>query len=143
MRIMFVDDERRRMQLYVEELVDRGHDVLFQDNVDSALATIRDPAERFDLVVLDISMPPGTEYKFEDTVGGTRTGLALYDTIRSVRPELKILALTNVSDPRVAEHFRRADDHLCRLVRKPEFLPIQFADLVGEFVSGTNNMDAA
>lgn len=144
MRIMFIDDDRRRMRKYVEALEGDGHEVLFQDNVDSALATLRSPAEHFDLVVLDISMPAGTAYEFEDTVGGTRTGLPLYDTIRSWRPNLKIVALTNVPpDPSIAKHFSREKDPLCRLVRKPENLPTQFAKLVGEFLAGTNNKDAS
>lgn len=134
MKILFIDDDRRRMRNYVDELVDNGFHVVFEDNVDHALTTFRAQSD-FDLVVLDISMNPGKEYKFEDTVGGTRTGLALYDTIRAERPDLRIVALTNVPNPRVAEHFARDSDRLWRLVRKPDVLPRQFASLVGEFVA--------
>lgn len=142
MRIMFIDDDRRRMQVHVRELVDRGHEVTFEDNVDSALEMLRDPTKGVDLVVLDISMPPGKAFAFEDTVGGSRTGLTLYDTIRSLQPALKIVALTNVPDRRVAEHFANQDARLCRFVRKPEALPFQFADYVEEFLSGKNDADA-
>lgn len=135
MKILFIDDERRRMAYVVEELQYAGYEVLFQDDVDSALAFLRDLSERFDLVVLDISMPPGTEFKFEDTDGGSRTGMALYDTIRSLRPFLKIVVFTNVSDRRVAERFGNEDARLCRFVRKPDILPFQFAELVDEFLN--------
>src|SRR5947199_5861280 len=104
MKIMFIDDERRRMQVVVDELQDAGHTVVFTDNVDAALAVLRNPAEHFDLVILDISMPSGKEYKFEDTDGGSRTGMALYSTIRELRPGLKIVVFTNVSDSHVREH---------------------------------------
>lgn len=137
MRIMFIDDERRRMQLYVEELEDSGHEVVFEDDVDSALKSLGDPIERFDLIVLDISMARGTSFAFEDTLGGSRTGLAVYDKIRSVRPAIKVVAFTNVADRRVAERFQSEDRRFCRFVRKPETLPFQFAELVGKFLGGT------
>jgi CheY-like chemotaxis protein len=145
MRIMFIDDDHRRMRKYVDALESNKHEVIFQENVDLALATLRDQREHWDMVVLDISMPPGKEFKFEDTIGGTRTGLPLYDMIRRVRPDLKIVAFTNVNvqDPRIAEHFRDEDDRLCRLVRKPENLPIQFAKLVKGFLAGTDNKDGS
>lgn len=141
MRIMFIDDDERRMQIYVAELVDNGHEVIFRDDIDLALATLRDPAEHFDLVVLDISMPPGTEYNYEDTIGGSRAGIPLYDTIRSERPGLKIVAFTNVSDPRLAEHFAKEDQRLCLFLRKPDNLPIQFAKKIENFLSETNDPD--
>lgn len=131
MKIMFIDDESRRMGVVVEELRDAGHEVNFQDNVDSALETLREHAGHFDLVILDISMPSGKEYRFEDTDGGSRTGMALYDTIRDAWHDLKIVVFTNVLDLRVREHFK--DAHLCRLVRKPDVLPFQFVELVEKF----------
>jgi CheY-like chemotaxis protein len=134
MRILFVDDDQRRMDKYVLVLEARGHEVVFADNVDSALAMIRSK-EDFDLAVVDISMPPGDEYRFEDTVGGTRTGLALYDTIRAERPKLPVVMLTNVPDPRVVTHFARDSERLWRLVRKPDALPVQFAALIEKFLT--------
>jgi len=142
MKILFIDDDRRRMKHYVDELVRSGNDVIFEDNVDGALATFRSQND-FDLVVLDISMDPGREYRFEDTGGGTRTGLPLYDTIRTERPELKIVVLTNVPTLRLASHFERDSDGLWRLVHKPDVLPRQFASFVGEFLTGKDGEEAA
>jgi CheY-like chemotaxis protein len=133
MKLLFIDDDRRRMAKYVAELEDNEYEVIFEDKVDSALSTLRSQPD-LDLVVLDISIPPGDEYRREDTVGGTRTGLALYDTIRTERPGLRIVALTNVADQRVAEYFAR--DPLCQLVRKPDALPRQFVEFVGRFLTG-------
>src|SRR5687768_7226861 len=128
MKILFIDDEHRRMRIYVQELEDAGHEVVFEDNVDSGLAALRKGGP-FGLVVLDISMPTGTEYRFEDTDGGSRTGIALYDTIRSLRPDLKVMVFTNVSDHRVAERFAKEDSRLCRFARKPDKLPFQLVEL--------------
>ena len=137
MKILFVDDESRRMRVYVEELQDAGNQVFFEDNVDSALAILRDNTQHFDIVVIDISMSTGAAYKFEDTDGGTRTGIALYDTIRRLRPDQKIMVFTNVSDRRVGERFDSEDTRLCRFARKPDKLPFQFAELVTEFMGGS------
>lgn|ERR1051325_1210550 len=142
MKVLFIDDDRRRMSKYVRELEDNGYEVIFEDNVNDALTTLRSQKD-LDLVILDISMPPGTEYKFEDTVGGTRTGLAVYDTIRSERPELRIVALTNVSDSRVTDHFGRDSRGLGQLVRKPDVLPRQFAEFVGRFLTGKDGEETS
>lgn len=137
MRIMFIDDEPRRMSIYVEELEEAGHEVLFRDNTDSALVTLRDPSEHLDLVVVDISVPPGMEYRFEDTDNGSRTGIALYDTIRKERPGQKVMVFTNVRDPRLAEQFAKEDGRICLFARKPDILPFQLVEMVEEFVSGS------
>lgn len=137
MRIMFIDDDPRRMGLYVEELVEGGYEVVFHAEVDAALAALENPTEKVDLVVLDISMPPGAAFKFEDTLGGSRTGLPLYDKIRSFRPDVKVVAFTNVPDRRLAEHFSKEDIRLCRFVRKLDTLPSQFKELVDSFMSET------
>lgn len=142
MRILFIDDDRRRMKLYVDELVRNGHEVVFEETVDRALATFRS-RDDFDVVVLDISMDPGNEYRFEDTGGGTRTGLPLYDTIRKERPELKIVVLTNVPTLRLASHFEKDSDRLWRLVHKPDVLPRQFTSFIGEFLTGKNGEEAS
>jgi len=142
MKILFIDDDRRRMRHYVDELVRNNHEVVFEDNVDDALATLRS-RDDFDMVVLDISMDAGTEYRFEETVGGTRTGLPLYDTIRSERPELRIVALTNVPTLRIAPHFKRDSNRLWRLVFKPEVLPHDFADLVSRFLTGKDGEETS
>lgn len=135
--MMIIDDDRRRMLVYVEELQDAGHEVLFKGDVDSALVLLRDLSEYLDLLVLDVSMPPGTEYKFEDTDGGSRTGIFLYRTTRLLRKNLKVLVLTNVSDRSVAEYFGKEDRGICLFVRKPSILPFQLVELVSEFVDST------
>jgi hypothetical protein len=84
-------------------------------------------------------MPTGAEYKYEDTNGSSRTGTALYDTIRAEWPDLKVIVFTNVSDRRVAERFGKEDAQLCRFARKPDVLPFQLVELVEEFVAGSKN----
>lgn len=134
MRIMLIDDEQRRMEQYVEELQDNGHEVVLQGEVDLALSMLENDSRPFDLIVIDLSMPPGAAFAFEDTVGGSRTGLHLYDRIKGLRPNQKIVALTNMLDARVAERLRREG---VRFYRKPETLPFHFAERVEELFAET------
>lgn len=132
-RILFVDDESRRMTPMIEELKDEGHEVVFEASVDRALALLRDHTQPFDLAVLDIFIPPGQSFKTVDTEGGTRTGLLFYDELRRLRPTLKVVVLTNVGDRQVAERFAAEDQNLCRFIRKPEVLPFQFVTELDRF----------
>lgn len=135
MRMLFIDDEERRMMPVVEELKFAGHDVIFKAQVDSAVELINNQNEEFDLVVIDVSMPPGQKFQAEDTYGGARTGIHLYNLLRIARPKVKIIVLTNVADRGVEEHFRRENPALCRFIRKPSILPFQFVEEIENFVS--------
>jgi len=134
MKVLFVDDDWRRLEHHVDELKERGFEVIFTNDVDDAVEKLRDLSNHYDLAIIDISMPPGKSLVFEDTIGGSRTGKALYELIRRLRPKLKIIALTNVPDISVASFFRSQDRSLCRFVRKPEALPFRFAEIVREFM---------
>lgn len=135
MKILFVDDESRRMASVVDELKQQGHQVVFQTSVDPALALLKDQNQQFDLVVLDISMPSGRTFEAEDTDGGARTGFHFYDALREMRPALKIVVYTNVADPGVERHFKGQDQSLCKFVRKPSVLPFQFVEEIERFVA--------
>jgi CheY-like chemotaxis protein len=130
--ILFVDDEPRRMQLFVEELEACGFHVSFERDAETALAVFRLPDRRFDLIVLDISMPAGGEFAHEDTHQGLRTGLYLYDKIRLVTKEVPVVILTNVADRRVSERFDRQMN--CWFFRKSDMLPFQFAEQVSQIL---------
>lgn len=132
-RILFIDDEQRRMEPYVEELRDHGHQVEFEADIDRAVRLlVEEPSERFDLVILDISLPTGKTFETADTDGGARTGLTLYDKLRSSRTDLHVVVFTNVPDQRILKRFR-AESH-CTFVRKSSVLPHQFADNIDEIV---------
>lgn len=131
-RILFVDDEERRMRPYVDVLGERHH-VVFVADVDRAVKLIGDLQVEFDLVVLDISLPTGEAFEKADTDGGARTGLVLFDTIRSSRPAIGVVVFTNVPDERIVELFRLKSR--CRFVRKSSVDPFRFAELIEEFTN--------
>ncbi|HLJ29978.1 MAG TPA: response regulator [Candidatus Angelobacter sp.] len=137
MKVLFVDDEGRRMEAVVEELKESGHEVNFQASMDPALAILADQNQRFDVVIFDVSMPSGKTFQAEDTDGGARTGLNFYAALRQLRPKLKAVVFTNVADRGVEEHFKKQDRSLCLFIRKPSVLPFQFVEELEGFVGVT------
>jgi DNA-binding response OmpR family regulator len=74
--ILFVDDERRRMQSYVEELRFSGYDVEFKSDVDDALIFFNENHEKLELLILDVMMPTGNSFDNQQADNGLRTGIS-------------------------------------------------------------------
>lgn len=132
--ILFVDDEKRIMDSYVEELR-RSHyeyEVEFKSNVDDALDFFEKNSQKISLLILDIMMPPGSKFEEAKNEAGLRTGIHFYNRVRRISPNLQVIIFTNVSDERVMEKFTREKN--CLFLRKEEFLPYQFANEVKKIV---------
>ncbi len=126
--VLFVDDEKREMDSYVQELELSKYKVVFKKDVDEALEFFEKNLTEIDLVILDIMMPPGRSFAQNDTQMGLRTGIAFYKKIRDKAPELPLLIFTNVSDEKVSEWFRK--EKKCRFLRKEDYLPFELVDEV-------------
>jgi len=118
--LLFIDDERRRMEPYVEELTLSGYEVEFEENCDAAWRFFRERMDEIELVILDIMMPPGEVGDQQSPGAGSRTGVSLFDMIRKTAPLMPMLIFTNVSDPAVAKRF--AKDNRTRFFRKAGLL---------------------
>jgi len=134
--ILFVDDEERHMSMLVEELESRGHVVTLASDVDSALAIIDDASVTIDLVIMDVMMLPGTAFAGVEL---TRTGIALYQRLRSVRPIVPVIVYTNGIALDALKYFTVQNQRLCRFVHKPDVLPFEFADMMMTFVNNATN----
>lgn len=113
-RILFVDDEiypvgtessGDYMAYYLQSLKLAGFEVDAVDGPDKALCMLGTAAQ-YDLVLLDIMMPPETSLSQDDSRFGMRTGLLLVDRIADVRPTLPIVVLTNSNDRDVLAELR-------------------------------------
>lgn len=137
--ILFVDDEKRYMNSYVEELKLSGYEVSFQGDVDSALRFFEENLNRINLLILDIMMPPGSSFKEVDTQLGLRTGIHFYERIREKAPNLPVMILTNVSDPRVEERFRK--ENKCWFLRKEDYFPFELAEEVKKVLTRSQKQE--
>lgn len=101
-RILLVDDDRVLCQLLVDYLQREGFVVDVEHDGDAALARLRDPVERPDLLILDVMMPG-------------RDGL---DTLRELRMQqhLPVIMLSARGEPvdRVVGLELGADDYLSK-----------------------------
>ena len=130
--ILFIDDEEKRVETYLQELTLARKEVSFQYNVDKALAFFKKNAANIDLVILDIMMPFGDAFTPEETKQGLRTGLSVYQRIRERSSDLPMLILTNVSDEQIAEQFQKEKN--CRFVRKQDCLPRELTTYVENII---------
>jgi CheY-like chemotaxis protein len=128
--ILFVDDEMREVRDYVNELEISGYPVVFMDDASEALEFFYNKSRKVSLLILDLMMPPGSNFEGMDTELGLRTGVCFFKKIREKAPDLYVFVLTNVSDDDVAKHFH--SERKCQLLRKEDFLPLQLVEKVKE-----------
>ena len=98
--ILFVDDEIRDMESFVQELkFEFGKEaVKFIQNVDEALEYLEENKSKIQLLLLDNMMPSGKIFKDKPTKQGLRTGIFFYKYIRQQYPDLPVIIFTNVPE---------------------------------------------
>ena len=66
--ILFIDDEKRYVRNYIEELEEIGFEVNYINNVVDALKFIKsEESKKLEAVVLDVMMPSGEIFTDEET----------------------------------------------------------------------------
>jgi len=137
-RILIVDDDLtpdqdkpngNYMWYYTRALRDSGYKVVEVVGPDSAKEVLSSEGESFDLVILDIMMPPGKAYEKADTLNGLRTGILLAKTIQSEYPNLPVLVLTNVQNPDTLSQLRQIPS-VKRTLCKPDCTPFELVDVI-------------
>lgn len=120
--ILFIDDEPRHMESYLQELEFSDFNVVLHYNVDDALDFFESNIDQIQLIILDIMMPPGK--RFKELGSGLRTGVKVFEMIRSQAKEIPVIILTNVSDGKLENDFRTEKN--CLFMRKEDYLPFEF-----------------
>ena len=133
-RILFIDDElcpgqkepnAKYMWFYVAALHDAGFVVTETQGPDEALEELSADPKRFDLVILDIMMPPGEKYRSnKKSLNGLRTGILLAETLNKQWPSMPVLVLTNVLNPAEVNKLN-AMPNVERVLSKPYCTPFQ------------------
>lgn len=119
-RILFVDDEDWSVKPYFEKLQDQGCEVDLAVDGDQALAHLQQ--NHYDLVVLDIMLPPGE--KMGQDVEPRKTGEVLLRWLRAGKlPDLKtpadvpVVVLTAVTDQKLADKIQELN--VAHVFQKP------------------------
>lgn len=137
--VLFIDDEARYVDSYVQELKLLGYDVQFQDcreGVETALEFFEENAHEVELLILDIIMPPGFAFQDDNTELGLRTGIAFFDQARSVRPDLPVIVLSNVTKEQVGDRFASEENFL--YVGKDDCYPFELSARIDRMLNSSS-----
>jgi CheY-like chemotaxis protein len=109
-KILFVDDEDWSVDAYFDKL--RDHGLQFDLAIDGDEAIDRLRSAKYDLIILDIMVPPGN--KIGKDVEPRRAGAILLDMIRKeevpnmkTSPTVPVVVLTAVTDQKLLEDIRK------------------------------------
>lgn len=142
--ILLIDDEPRFLNGLLDYLRsgldpnETSYDVHVELWVDPALVYLHEHRAVVELVIMDVMMPAGRAFAEKDTRLGLRTGIYLYETLRTTEPDLPVLVLTNSHDADVVAYFTqkaRADKPRCRFVHKEHYFPAQVKQIIGEMLA--------
>lgn len=121
-KLLVVDDDVYFAQRAANLLSDRGRYLVTQaHSADEALDLIE--ANAFDLIIMDVSMPPGTRFGPIETAGGHKTGVALIREIRNHVPSIKVIVNTG-SDDHDLEVWYGGDPDVSFLRKTADLLPL-------------------
>lgn len=134
--ILFVDDDRRSVKPYVDELEEAGYTVILEEKVDIAYRKFTRMHTKLVLVVLDLMMPPGKLFGSDPRADlGLRTGELLLDKLRELSSKIPVVVLSNVSnEKRIRDINARPHTTFCS---KATIFPWQLAETVDQLLAGS------
>lgn len=102
--ILLCDDDSLTVASMGAALRDAGYVVSEATTVDQCLSLA--VAERHDLALIDVMMPPGP-FEWQETKGGYASGIALARKLRQVQPDLKIIGMSNAPTREMVQWFKQ------------------------------------
>lgn len=137
--VLLVEDDRLPMQFYVKALDQKGFKVKQFVEPDGALNFVRDKGSQISAIILDIMMPPG-RYGPECTNEGLKTGVFLLKDLREKCPNVPVVVLTNVENPKTFEKFQEGP--LLRVMQKMDCPPFELVDLLNRMLADGKEKDS-
>src|SRR5438552_1263795 len=130
--VLIVDDESLHASFYELALKRKQFTVIRATSVEEGLERV--VADRPDVVVVDIMMPPGKLYENAQHFEGLRTGVYLIQDIQRLSPESTIVVATVVKNPETLDMLREMLP-AAQVVLKREYDPPKLADLVEKLLA--------
>lgn len=143
--ILFIDDEPKKMESYIEEIklskiknTTTNYVVKFISNIDEALDYWNNQQKNIDLLILDVMMPVGDYLNISSAQDGLRTGICFYEKIRKENSEIPIIIFTNV--PEQSEILKNkklnedCNNHITLFLQKENYLPFQLMEEISKFI---------
>lgn len=135
-KILFVDDDRRRTDIFVEMLRMEGYDVTFAATIKEAENEFNNGDSDFNLITLDI-MIPYQSYIDENSYESKTRGITFLKDVRNRKDkkELPVIILTVCYDEAIKEEARVAG---CNEYLEKPCLPSRLLETVRTILGGQN-----
>jgi CheY-like chemotaxis protein len=135
MRVLFIDDDPRLVERYIDELQMDGCTVDYAQDNSTALRLIR-TSEPYDVIVQDIMRPPDEVVSEVTSEFGLKAGLVFYDSY--VRVECPTTPVIFFSNSRIASTVvSNIGSPLCTYLQKFDVLPYELPEIVRGVVAKT------
>jgi CheY-like chemotaxis protein len=133
-KVVYVDDEAdtEKMDSKFDILKDEGIDIEAISSVGDVLPTLKRLDGSFNLIVLDLSMPPEDFYTLEETNGGSRTGFRLLEDIRKEYKDIPIIIVSIIRQTAINEELKK--HKIEEYVQKP-VLASELANVIKRILS--------
>jgi CheY-like chemotaxis protein len=134
-KILFVDDEPRKIDSFISELRSTGYEVVVKKDVDSAFEYLLKNHSEVKLLILDIIMLSGIVTQNMDTEDGVKTGLRFLEKVREkfdTSTPVLIFTNTHVNDNIAKEIY---EDPKVNILYKEDYLPFELAEKVQDILA--------
>lgn len=127
--ILFVDDDRRYIKDYIEEIESRNYSVRHEHNIDDAFKSVTDHIHHIQILILDIMMPPGELLDEQDNENGKRTGIFFIKAIEQQIGEINfpLIIFTHVNTDNLIVRYQK--------YQKENYTPYEFANEIEQIIS--------
>lgn len=125
--ILLIDDEEMPANYYVQAFEMEGVKVSRAKSTDEALDLAQKDGP-FDMIIIDIMMPPGERLANLDTQDGLTSGIALYEMLAAICPNVPAIFLSNVRNQNILDQAAR--ETKLTVLSKFDYHPFKLVDYV-------------
>jgi CheY-like chemotaxis protein len=126
--ILFIDDEPHYIRPYTQAFEIKNFPVKAVNSVDEAWKIINSSRKDVLAIIIDIMMPPGKLFEFENTKQGLRTGEVFIEKLRNLDEGIPVVVLTNAEKAELLDISHRN----CVILAKKDISPWGLVDKVSE-----------
>ncbi len=128
LKILFIDDDIRSQIDTLDILKMEGFDVVYASHIKEAITLAEKYNNSISAIVLDIMMPTQGIFSLQETQGGRRTGILLYQKyLKPLLPNIPVIVLTALTDQSILSEIRK---ELC--VKSILYRPITVKEIIRE-----------
>ena len=137
--ILIIDDDTRRLKSHIEYLVFKGYEVHQATSIKDAYEFLEEKTDQIELIILDIMMPTHNYFNYEESIGGKRTGVMLYDEIIKMNPLIPVIVYSAVSETNLAVQLKQkgVKDYIEKAVK-----PTVLLSRIKKYLPGTTSLEA-